>query len=195
LRFSRHLRALPTVVRELAAKPVVLVLAELIVMVWLWVSPGLTDVETATTQLWLAAYAAFKVAALGAGFVAINRRSHLGVSVLGSLATLTGVAGIWAAFTGVSILLPVVGLLLVRGALVRSSRQPVAHFHFSTADALLAPALVLVVGDLVAPTTALVEAAPMALSLIIFSTSAAAIALVTSTSEDDQKCGVEPVGP
>lgn len=195
LRFSRNLRALPTVVRDLAAKPVVLVLAELIVMIWLWVSPGLTDFETGTTQLWLAAYAAFKIAVLGAAIVAINRRGDLRVLVFGSLATLTGVAGIWAAFTGVSILLPVVGLLLVRGALARGSRQPAARFHLSAADALLAPALVLVIGDLLAPATALIVAEPIALSLIIFSTTAAAMALVAATSEDDQEGGVLRVGP
>ncbi len=194
LRFSRELRALPRVVRELAAKPVALVLVELIVMVWLWVSPGLTEVDMGTTQLGLAAYAAFKIAVLGAAIVAINRRSNLGVFVFGSLATLTGVAGIWAAFTGVSILLPVVGLLLVRGALARRSRQPAAHFHLSAADALLAPALALVVGDLLAPTTALIVAAPIALSLIVFSTTAAAMALVAATSGDDQESGVLRVG-
>ncbi len=190
LRFCRELRSLPSVARELAAKPMVLVLVELIAMVWLWFSPVLTEVDMRASQLGLAAYAALKIAVFGAAIVAINRRRNPGVVGLGWLATLTGIAGIWAAFTGVSVLFPIVGLLLVRGALARRPGQPIAGFHLSAADALLAPALVLVVGDLFSQTTALVVATPIALSLIVFSTSAAAMSFHAEASRDDPDASV-----
>ena len=189
LRFSREIRALPATVRELATnRPylVVLVLVEPAVIVVLCGSVGMGEVEAGMFRFSLAAYAALRVAALGAAVVVVFRRHDLGTTTIGVLATLTGAVGIGTAGSGASALLPVAGLLLVRVALARmshqfptaSGRQPVAaRFHVAAADALLAPALVLVAGSLLSLSEPLTVAAPVALSLVVVATSAAAISL------------------
>jgi len=199
LRFSREARSLPATIRILAARHPrvsVVVLAELIVIIGLWMSTGLAEVDAGTSRLALAAYAALKVAVLGAAIMAVFPRGELGTSVLGSLATLAGAIGIWTALSGASMLLPVFGLLFVRlalamragekgGSAASNDRQKHPGLGVSTVDVLFAPALVLVAGDLFSPTEPLMVAAPMALSLIVFAASAAGMSLRAGTPGDD----------
>ncbi len=192
LRFSREARSLPTTIRDWATKHPwvsVVVLAEVAVIVWLWMSAGLAEIDAGMSRGALASYTALKVAVLGAAIVAVFRRGRLGTPVFGSLAVLAGAVGIWTAFSGASILIPVVGLLFVRLALAMQAdekRGLTASTHrpkppglgVSAVDVFLAPALLMAAGALFSPNEPWIEAAPVALSLVVFAASAAVISLV-----------------